>query len=254
MSDVNRDDQLKLLPFYLVCDVSISMGQNDWIHQCNEILPALVEALEKDPIICDKVRFSVVDFSDDARLVLPLCDLLTLDHLPQLELRGGTSYMAAFNLLRFQIEQDVNQLKADGYQVHRPAVFFISDGAPTDETSDWKNAFAGLTYYDKTSSQGFRMYPNVIPYALPGSDPQILQQIIHPVSPPERAMKMYMSEPGQHTRTAANAVTNMAKLMIQSVLASGAGVANGGAGGIQLPAPAAGDGVIAVAADDDLYL
>ena len=253
MSDVNRDDQLKLLPFYLVCDVSVSMGQNNWIQQCNDILPSLVEALEKDPIICDKVRFSVVDFSDDARLVLPLCDLLSLDHLPALELRGGTSYLAAFNLLRHQIEQDVNQLKADGYQVHRPAVFFMSDGAPTDNLNDWKNAFAGLTYYDKASSQGFRMYPNVIPFALHGSDPQILQQLIHPTNPPERAMKMFMCEPTAAPQTAANAVTQMAKLMVQSVLASGAGVAGGG-GGIQLPVPEAGSGIKAVAVDDDLYL
>ena len=251
MSDVSRDDQLKLLPCYLVCDVSASMESNNAIDAANQILPELVEALEKDPIICDKVRFGVIDFSDDASLVLPLCDLLEQQSLPQLTTRGGTSYRSAFEFLRKQIEQDVNILKADGYQVHRPAVFFLSDGSPTDPDGSWQSSFADLTNYDKASDTGFRMYPNFIPFGVADADPHIMKELIHPKAPKERAMKMFLADENQN---AANAVAQMAKLLVQSVLKSGSGVAGGG-GGIVLPEKADVDpGIIVVDADDDLYL
>ncbi|AKT52672.1 hypothetical protein ADJ73_08280 [Arsenicicoccus sp. oral taxon 190] len=178
------------------------MVESGALTEANNILPSLVQALEKDPIICDKVRFGVMDFSDDARMVLPLCDLLEQTTLPQLEGRGRTSYKAAFDLLRTQIERDVNQLKADGFAVHRPAVFFLSDGAPTDAEPDWKAAFAALTQYDKASGTGNRMYPNIIPFGLQGADPRILQEVIHPKNPPERAMRLFMADQDQ---TAASA-------------------------------------------------
>ena len=188
--DVPQDDLAKLLPFSLVCDVSYSMVESGALNEANQILPALVQALEKDPIICDKVRFGVIDFSDDARVLLPLCDLLEQTSLPALEGRKNTSYKAAFDLLRAEIERNVNQLKADGYAVHRPAVFFLSDGAPTDPEAEWMAAFQALTAYDKASGQGNRMYPNIIPFGLQGCDPQVLQQVIYPKNPPERAMRL----------------------------------------------------------------
>jgi uncharacterized protein YegL len=249
MSDVNHDDQLKLLPFYLVCDVSISMVQSGALDEVNKILPALVEALERNPIICDKIRFSALDFSDDSRVVLPLCNLLDEPSMPAFEGRGGTSYVAAFNALRVQIENDVNMLKADGFLVHRPAVFFLSDGEPTDNEGDWKNAFHNLTFFDKATTQGFRMYPNVIPFGLVGANPQILQQLIHPTQPANRAMSMFMSTGDE--RAAANAVAEIAKLLIQSVLASGTGM-NAGGGGIVLPPPDPNGPIAQLGADDDL--
>lgn len=250
MTDVRADDQLKLLPCYLVCDVSASMESNGAMEAANQILPDLVVALENDPIICDKVRFSVIDFSDDATLVLPLCDLLSQQSLPQLRSRGGTSYRAAFDFLRMQIEQDVNQLKGDMYQVHRPAVFFLSDGAPTDQEDEWRNAFANLTHYDKQSGAGFRMYPNIIPFGVAEADPGIMKELIHPKAPKERAMKMFLADERQ---SVGEAVSKMAKMLVQSVLKSGAGVAGGG-GGIVLPEdddlP---EGIESVSADD-MYL
>ncbi|MCB1254258.1 MAG: hypothetical protein M9891_00735 [Austwickia sp.] len=157
-SDAPQDDKAKLLPFYLVCDVSYSMVESGALEECNRILPSLVQALEKDPIICDKVRFGVIDFSDDARVLLPLCDLLEQTSLPNLVGRKNTSYKAAFDLLKAEIERNVTQLKADGYQVHRPAVFFLSDGAPTDPPAEWTASFEALTAYDKASGTGNRMY------------------------------------------------------------------------------------------------
>jgi len=247
MSDVRQDDQSKLLPFYLVCDVSWSMVESDALTAANKILPELVAALEKDPIICDKVRFGVIDFSDDAQVLLPLCDLLEQTALPALEGRGGTSFKAAFELLRSEIERNVTQLKADGFMVHRPAVFFLSDGVPTDLEHEWRAAFDALTRYDKASGQGFRMYPNIIPFGLPGCEPSMLQQVIHPASGPQ-AMRMFLTEKDE---SAAGAVTKMAKLLVSSVIQSGTGMAQGG-GGIVLPE--AEDGLKSFDAEEDIFL
>ena len=246
--DTPQDDQAKRLPFYLVCDVSYSMVESGALEECNRILPSLVQALEKDPIICDKVRFGVIDFSDDARVLLPLCDLLEQTSLPHLEGRKNTSYKAAFDLLKGEIERNVSQLKADGFQVHRPAVFFLSDGAPTDSEADWKASFDALTTYDKAAGTGNRMYPNIIPFGLQGCDPQVLQQVIHPKNPPERAMRLFLAEQDQ---TPASAVTKMAKLLVASVIQSGSGLAQGGTG---IVLPKAEDGVKSFGADDDVFL
>lgn len=242
------EDKAKLLPFYLVCDVSYSMVESGALTEANHILPSLVQALEKDPIISDKVRFGVIDFSDDARVILPLCDLLEQNSLPALEGRNRTSYKAAFELLKGEIERNVNQLKADGYQVNRPAVFFLSDGAPTDHESEWKAAFESLTAFDKASGTGNRMYPNIIPFGLQGADPQVLQQVIHPKNPPERATRLFMADQDQ---TPASAVTKMAKMLVASVIQSSTGMAQGG-GGIVLPK--ADEGVKSYGADDDIFL
>jgi uncharacterized protein YegL len=250
MSDVRQDDQAKLLPFYLVCDVSWSMVESNALDACNQILPSLTAALEKDPIICDKVRFGVIDFSDTAQVLLPLCDLLEQSTLPNFEGRGGTSFKAAFELLRTQIERDVNQLKADGFMVHRPAVFFLSDGVPTDLQADWEAAFAELTRFDKATGQGFRMYPNIIPFGLVGADPQMLQQLIHPSSGPQ-AMRMFLMEKDE---SAASAVTKMAKLLVASVLQSGSGLAGGGTGIVLPTAAEVDDGIKVIEADEDIFL
>lgn len=238
----------KLLPFYLVVDVSWSMA-GEKLEQANTIMPRVKDALAKNPILADKVRFAVVDFGSDAQVSLPLCDPLAAT-LPDLEVRGSTSYAAAFRVLRAEIESDVKQLKADGFAVHRPAVFFLSDGLPTDDDDVWRAAFTELTFYDGATKQGFREYPNVIPCGVDGADPRIIQELIHPARGSKR-MGMYMMEPGAD---AARAIQGMAEILISSVIASGASLARGEAG-IVLPEKAQlPTGVVAYTAEDDDFL
>jgi uncharacterized protein YegL len=215
-------DKGKLLPFYLVVDVSASMSGAK-LDAANRILPRVLDALADAPILGDKVRFGLVDFSDDARVVLPLCDLLERDvTLPTLTTRGATSYGAAFRLLRAEIESNVKQLKADGFAVHRPAVFFLSDGAPTDRESDWGPAFRELT--------GFAMFPNVVPCGVDGANPGVLRTLIHPAGGGKQ-MRMYLMDEGENP---AEAIGMVAEVLISSILASGESMAKGSSG-IMLP-------------------
>lgn len=229
----------KLLPFYVVVDVSGSMSGKK-IKSANRIMPTIVDALAENPILSDKVRIGLIDFADDARVQLPLCDVLEPSlKLPTLTVRGGTSYVAAFNLLRTTIAANIKQLKVDGYLVHRPAVFFLSDGAPTDKEHEWRAAFAGLV--------GEKAYPNFIPFGVDDADGHTLQALIHP-STGEKQMRLYMMEKGED---AAKAITAMAEIMISSVVQSGHSMAQGQSG-IMLPEKSdLPSGVSAHAADDD---
>lgn len=202
-----------LLPFYLVIDVSFSMSGKK-LTAASAMLPKVADALAKNPILSDKTRFGLIDFSDDARTVLELCDLAEQSTLPGLKVRGGTSYGAAFNLLRKQLETDVEQLKADGYRVFRPAVFFLSDGEPTD---DWSDAFEEL--------KNFRYYPLVVPFGVEQADRDVMRKLVHPAS----KSKLYMSSDGDNAAAAIEAMTD---ILISSVLASGYSVSDGGAGHI----------------------
>lgn len=208
-----------LLPFYLVIDVSFSMSGTK-LDTANTILPEVCDALAKNPILNDKVRFGMIDFSDDARVVLPLCDVSTVTQLPELVVRGGTSYGVAFKFLRRQLESDITQLRADGYKVHRPAVFFLSDGEPAD---DWKADFETLTEYDSVSDKGFKYHPVVVPCGVESADRDVMRELVHPLN----KSKLYMMKAGGD---AAAAIKAMAEVLISSVLASGQSAIQGNSG------------------------
>lgn len=229
----------KLLPFYLVVDASYSMSGKK-MKSANDIMPKVRDAIAANPILSDKVRFGLIDFADDARIQMPLCDLGDPHvRIPSLSPRGGTSYAAAFQLLRTEIVTNIKQLKADGFQVHRPAVFFLSDGVPTDQDSVWRAAFADLI--------GEKSYPNVIPFGVDEAEPRTLQALIHPSTGPKQ-MQMYLMDAGADP---AAAISAAAEILISSVISSGHSMSQG-ASGIILPdkddLPA---GMSAHTADDD---
>lgn len=239
-----------LLPFYLIVDVSYSMAGSK-IDAANSVLRELSDALAVNPIISDKVRFSLLDFADDASVQLPLCDLTGLDagQLPVLEPRGGTSYASAFRELKACILHDSSQLKADGYKVHRPAVFFLSDGQPTDDDAEWRAAYQDLTSYEKESGIGNPSYPNIIPFGVEAADRQIMRDLIHPKPPAPRPMKMFMQSDGEE---AAKAIASMAELLIASVLASGQGLVAGQVGVVLPNDPV--EGLDSFDYDDDIFI
>lgn len=228
----------KLLPFYLVVDVSFSM-EGDKLRAANNILPAIVDALAENPILSDKVRFGLIDFADDAKVRLPLCDLLDPNlSLPGLAARGGTNFTAAFTTLRKEMEANVAQLKADQYLVHRPAVWFISDGEPLDAEASWRQAFGELT--------SLKAYPNFIPCGVDEADVKVMGSLIHPAQGTKK-MALYMMEAGFDP---ASAITAMAEILISSMIQSGYSLADGNTGMILPPKGSLPAGIKQYDADD----
>ena len=143
-----------LLPVYVLVDESGSMA--NWIDDLNAGLQSLHQALLGEPMAAAKVRFSVLGFSDDVVTRLHLADLRRIERLPPVVRRSATNYGAVFQALLTGIPRDVAALKADGYAIHRPAVFFLSDGEPSDG-NQWRAIHSRLV--DRTTNPAA---PNII--------------------------------------------------------------------------------------------
>jgi uncharacterized protein YegL len=135
------DNRGHLLPVYVLADESYSMGP--YAGELNAGLVSLHEALRSEPMVAAKVRLSVLGFSDGVTTRMAMADLRSEERLPQLQVKGGTNYRAAFQDLATRIPRDIGVLKSSGYLVHRPAVFFLSDGQPT--RPGWQKAHRKLT-------------------------------------------------------------------------------------------------------------
>ncbi|ABW16495.1 von Willebrand factor type A [Parafrankia sp. EAN1pec] len=223
----NTDDDLLVLAFYILVDASYSMSGAPMLA-VNEILPEVISTIEQSPTLGDVVRLGALDFADDARVVLRLDDLRNIGGVPQFAARGGTSYAAGFRQLRKEIESDLAQLKGDGYKVYRPAVFFITDGEPTDDQKDLDAAFAELT------DANFRGRPNIIPFGVVSSvNKQTLDPWVYP-KPADRGkpMRSYVYS-GQGD--AATAIRQIAEILISSIVASVNSVNDSGTAGGFVP-------------------
>jgi uncharacterized protein YegL len=158
-----------LLPVYVLVDESGSM--KECVDELNAGLGSLHQALLREPMAAAKVRFSVLGFSDTAVTRLHLADLRRVDRLPAVAIRSKTYYGAAFAALLTMIPQDVDALKRDQYAVHRPAVFFLSDGQPTD-THRWQDAHRRLV--DRASNP---TAPNVIACGIGEAQPEVIRAV-----------------------------------------------------------------------------
>jgi uncharacterized protein YegL len=168
------DSQLKF-PIYVVVDVTASMA--GVIQQFNQILVELFKKISDRPRLAKVVLLSVVSFSDDAYVELPLAEPTKDYPFPSLSAKGSARYSGVFNLLKELIERDVAGLKASGVTVLRPAVFFISDGAPIDgddtngESRTWSVALKALT------SESFPYRPNIVAFGIGAADPSVIQEV-----------------------------------------------------------------------------
>jgi uncharacterized protein YegL len=143
-----------LLPAYVVADESGSMGP--YRGELGGGVTSLCEGLRAEPMIAAKLRLAVLGFSDDVQVRLAVADMRTETTVPQVVIRGVTNYRAVFEDLLLRIPSDVQWLRGEGYKVHRPVVFFLSDGQPTDGTA-WRKPHAVLTDRRQTP-----VAPNII--------------------------------------------------------------------------------------------
>jgi uncharacterized protein YegL len=224
-SRATEDNRTLVLAFYVVVDVSLSMKASHAIDSANEILPKVADAIDKSPSLADIVRFGAMDFSDDARVVLRLGDLRDVHTLPTFAARGRTSYAAAFRLLRQEIEKDIAQLRSDNFKVYRPAVFFITDGEPTDDDAELRAAFDALT------SPDFKGRPNILPFGVGEATKESLDRWVFPRAG-GKPMRSYVAKDGVDPKAA---IDKVAEALLGSVIASVASVSSAGESGGFIP-------------------
>lgn len=195
----------QVLPMYFVGDESHSM-RGDPIAAVNHGLVDLRDEVAKHPLIGKKVRFGIITFADTAETRLELSELSEDLILPTLSTRGrGTSYASAFEALRHTIPADVALLKVSGFQVHRPAVFFLSDGQPTEKEAKWQERLAEL------KDPSFTQRPNILAFGVGDADPKVIQRL---ASSPTHA---FMMREGVST---AGAIAEFAASMLNSMVSS----------------------------------
>jgi uncharacterized protein YegL len=158
----------EILPFYVVCDQSYSMA--DHLEALNDGLAQLHAAVGTDPVVADKTRFCLIGFSGEAEILQPLCRPSDVVGLTDLTTQAATSFGEAFTLLRDTIENDVDELKSRGDRVYRPAVFFLSDGHPTDHGT-WPAA------YERLVDPRWPARPNIIAFGIGDADAATIGRI-----------------------------------------------------------------------------
>ena len=157
-----------IIPFYLVCDESQSMGPLG-IGACNTALPRLHIAIASDPIVNDKIRIGVISFSDTAEVLLPLSKMTDVVDFPGLVVKGGTNYGNAFTCLKNTIQTDINDLKKGSDEVNRPIVMFITGGEPTD--TNWKAAHA------QVADKSWPFSPHIISFGVGGAQADTIREV-----------------------------------------------------------------------------
>ncbi len=195
----------QVLPMYFVGDESHSMAGAP-IAALNQGLVDLRDEVAKHPLIGKKVRFGIITFADTAETRLELSELSEDLVLPTLSTRGrGTSYASAFETLRHTIPGDVALLKVSGYQVHRPSVFFLSDGQPTEKEERWR------TRLEELKEASFKERPNILAFGVGDADAHVIQEL---ASSPRYA---FMMTEGVST---AGAISEFAASMLNSMVSS----------------------------------
>ncbi len=199
-------DAYPIFPFYLVIDVSGSM--HDRLPAINAELPQLQREIASDPIVGEIARFGVISFSQSATMEMPLSDLLKVDRMPELEAGGPTNYGAAFRFMKACLPHDAQWFASEGYRLYRPAIFFITDGVPTDR--DWQSTHAELV------APGFDYRPNIVAFGFGDADPETLRQVA--------TYKAYVANDEQRP---ASVLKTIAKELTRSIMASSQKAASG---------------------------
>ena len=154
-----------VLPCYVVCDVSLSMA--DHIDELNTGLREFRGAVHA---VTDRVLCSVIGFGEEPHVVQPLYSMDELDALPPPGASAGTNFGPVFTFLRSVIDADAALLEKHRVRVHRPVVFFLSDGQPTDPVT-WPSAFESLT------DPAWPRRPRVVTFGVGDADEEALGRI-----------------------------------------------------------------------------
>jgi uncharacterized protein YegL len=167
-----------VMPFYIICDVSGSMTRD--MPVLNEGIQKLRRSIVQNPVVDDVAHISVISFSTDARVVMPLSQMSEQPMPTLVTDRGVTNYGMAFRELARAIPQDAAMLRAQGYKIFRPCAFFLTDGEPTDR--DWLDTFRTTLTYDKNTGVGMKQYPVFIPFGFRDAQEAELRKLAYPFS------------------------------------------------------------------------
>lgn len=211
-----EEDAKTALPIYLVVDTSWSMKKDGKIEAVSDLIPKIKDACEDDPQIDKKVRFSLVEFADEANVLVPMCQGSDLVGVP-LEAGGRTNFTGLYETLYLTIERDYQSFKVDDLKVHRPVVFFLTDGEPTCESANRAKAFQRLT------DRSFARRPQIIVFGV-GNDVRKETLSAYSTRDASGAHLAYIARPGV---AADEAIASFIKGLVGTIVNTVAGGSTG---------------------------
>ncbi len=126
---------MRILPVYLLIDSSESMVGPP-IEAINRGIEVMIKELKCNPYALETVWLSVITFDSIARVLVPLTEICNF-HLPEIQIKPGTSLGLALQLLLQQIQRDSKIGRSQGEKSnYRPLVFILTDGQPTDSFTE----------------------------------------------------------------------------------------------------------------------
>lgn len=162
----------EVMPFYLILDQSGSMDQD--LGTLRQAVEQLIAELRSDAETDDTALLGVISFGSSAEVTIPLSRLSSIGSVPQLRDLGGTNYSAAWNKYDEVFRADKKAIRAKNGQIHRPCVFFLTDGAPGDRHK-FRNVF--LTTQGKDATKG---WPYVVAYGFRAAPEDVLKELAYP--------------------------------------------------------------------------
>lgn len=158
-----------LLPVYLVLDTSASMTGEPFKAAFN-FIPRLISAMNKSTAVADRVRLGVITFDQTARVVATLSGKKELEDWYKINKNirtdgVSTIFSKVFELIKTEVAKGVENIRSQKiggvyYKSFRPAVFFITDGDPVNDSEVAINeAYTELT--SLVDEDGRDIRPNI---------------------------------------------------------------------------------------------
>jgi uncharacterized protein YegL len=171
---------MRKLPVYLVIDCSHSM-RGEPIQTINEGLAAFASDLLGNPFALETVAVSLITFSTEAELKVPLSEVLQL-RIPELEAGGKSDLGAALRLVADRVALEVQRASPTRKGDWKPMIFVLSDGAPSGAWITPAKAIRSLHDSGKATVVAFGYGPKVRRENLQRITPTVL---LSPASEPE---------------------------------------------------------------------
>jgi len=181
----------------------------------NELVPAIIDACREHPTLNDRLRLSVIIFSDTAESIVNMVEAAGFNGVPDFDAMGDTSYSSAFKCVKKEIEKACHLLKTDvNVGVYRPTVFFFTDGEPNDSNADRNSTWNDLTSLD------FTYRPNFFTFGIGEAKKDIIKDY--------KSGKNGMVFVQKESSNVADAIKEIIPTLVQSIVSSQIRAGSGG--------------------------